>query len=184
MTDIENRLEMLERTVRWWRRLTTGFALAIVVVIFSGAARVEPPATPTRTAEFDVVTTRVLRVQSQFGQPVVHITADASGNGLFVLSTNQDKPANLLKVDPHSHGSIEIVADRKARLFVAGADEQGQGRLSVNTREGQSVIQLLAARRGGQAVKILAENGKTALPIKIDRPVDMTSMDPATRATP
>ena len=147
MTDIEGRLNTLERTVRRWRRLTTGFALAVVVVIFSGAARVEPPETSARTAEFDVVTTQVLRVKSAFGQPVVNITADASGNGLFVLSTNQNKPAVLLKVDPHSHGSIEIVAERKARLFVAGADEQGQGRLSVNTREGQSVIQLLAARR-------------------------------------
>ena len=150
-TNIESRLEKLERANRRWRFL----ALAVSIVTVSGLMMAQVGPNPVA----GVVRTKRLEVVNNFGVPVV--TLDASDRGGQIQMMTGDGQLLLEALA----GSLDVFNVEGQKLVRLSATKDGEGMLATYNHNGEGVVAIGATKDGEGAVTTYNGSGQKLVSI-------------------
>ncbi len=129
----QERLERLERQVRWYRNLTVLLLLAVAALLLSGAGEAVP----------EVIRARSFEMVSQDGEPLAALRPTSAGGAIGIFN-RKGGTAGVLTADATGGGLLNIISPHgRNGVLVLGynADETG-GAVTVYNKEEREVVTL------------------------------------------
>ncbi len=174
MSEIEKRIESLERTNRRWRYMTGLFAALLLVSLTVGAKL--PDSVP------DVLQARRIEVLAPDGKPGIVLSTDDNGSSLGLTAQGRDHKRVISLMANKEGVHLVLMKHAEAPLFLAEVDDNGSSLAMFDGREpsqnprgiilksisptgdspGATMINLIKGPRTAdiQAGLLILENGK------------------------
>ena len=127
MSEIEKRIESLERTNRRWRYITGLFAVLLLISLTVGAAI--PDSTP------DVLQARRIEVLAPDGKPGIVLSANTNRSAIGLTAQGPDHK-RAISLMAHKEGvELVLMKHAEAPLFIARVNDSGSTVLISDGRE-------------------------------------------------
>ncbi|MCP4610342.1 MAG: hypothetical protein GY845_16650 [Planctomycetes bacterium] len=117
MSEIEKRIESLERVNRRWRRMTGIFAALLLISLTVSA---KPPASIP-----EVLKAKRIEVLTPDGKQGIVLNADSNGSAIVLTAPGKDYKRRII-MSAHREGvNLMLMKHAEAPLFVASVDDNG-----------------------------------------------------------
>jgi len=127
MSEIEKRIESLERINRRWRRMTGIFAALLLISLAVGA---KPP-----TSIPDVLKAKRIEVLAPDGKPGIVLSADSGGSAIGLTAPGKDHK-RVISLSAHREGvNLMLMKHAEAPLFIANVDDNGSSLSLFDARD-------------------------------------------------
>ncbi len=127
MSEIEKRIESLERINRRWRRMTGLFAALLLITLTVSA---KPPASIP-----DVLQAKRIEVIAPDGKPGIVLRADSNGSAIGLGAQGKDHK-RIISLSAHREGvELVLMKHAEAPLFIANVDDNGSSLSLFDGRE-------------------------------------------------
>jgi hypothetical protein len=117
MSEIEKRIESLERINRLWRYMTGLFAALLIISLTVGAKL--PDSIP------EVLQARRIEVLAPDGKPGIVLSADANGSAIGLTAQGKDHKRGISLMAYKESVQLALMKHAEAPLFLAKVDDSG-----------------------------------------------------------
>jgi len=127
MSEIEKRIESLERINRWWRYMTGLFAALLAISLTVGAKL--PDSIPK------VLQARRIEVLTPDGKTGIVLSADSGGSAIVLTAPGKDHK-RVISLSAHREGvNLMLMKHAEAPLFLVNVDDNGSSLSLFDARE-------------------------------------------------
>ena len=127
MSEIEKRIESLERINRRWRRMTGVFAALLLISLAVGAK--PPDSIP------DVLQARRIEVLAPDGKTGIVLSADSGSSAIVLTAPGQDHKRRIIMSAHREAVNLMLMKHAEAPLFIANVDDNGSSLSLFDGRE-------------------------------------------------
>lgn len=152
---LTERMELLERECRWWRRCGVVTAVSLAVALVVGAAREDQPPKSIRAESFSAVDSK--------GREVIGIRTNPEGGGQVEFFNLAGKRRLLLALDPIADPTISLNdADGLPRISLEFDANLGYG-LSLRDKESRRDMIIASSPDGVTGIGLVDKEGNPRL---------------------
>jgi hypothetical protein len=127
MSEIEKRIESLERINRRWRRMTGIFAALLLISLAVGA---KPPVSIP-----DVLQAKRIEVLAPDGETGIVLSADSGGSAIGLTAPGKGHKRRII-MSAHREGvNLMLMKHAEAPLFIANVDDKGSSLSLFDARQ-------------------------------------------------
>jgi len=127
MSEIEKRIESLERINRRWRYMTGSFAVLLLISLTVGAKL--PDSIP------EVLKAKRIEVLAPDGETGIVLSANSGGSAIVLTAPGKDHK-RVISLSAHKEGvNLMLMKHAEAPLFVANVDDNGSSLSLFDARE-------------------------------------------------
>jgi len=127
MSDIERRIEALERANRRWR-YAVGLLGSVLLIVLIGAAKL-PDEIP------DLLQAKKIQVIAPDGKPVIVLSADTNGTALILSEPGQNHERGITLAAGKEGVALMLMKNKEAPLLSAHVDDNGSSLRMFDGRE-------------------------------------------------
>ena len=155
---VEERLDLLERSVRRWRWATLG-SLTCLLVLLPGLAWVI-------WGTHSSIRTKALYVVNDKGY-AIELTTSAEGDGLISVNDHASYPRVMFGNSQKGFGKLELYTGQSQRLVMIGGTGSG-GQVAVFNNTGHRVVDMQAKKTNSGAIVVSDFDGNIVQGIEGD----------------
>jgi hypothetical protein len=152
MTDLEMRVEQLERRANRYRNALMLLVVGLCAVVVVGA-----------TTEDGIITGKYLVLTNSEGQEVVRLGADSGGDGLARVNSKAGTALIVAGASSRGHGMLGVLSKIGTAVVKLGADAENNGVLAVASWTGTDLILAGASEEAHGLIKVRSSNGTTLI---------------------